>query len=122
MSDDLIIGGHRFGSRFILGSGKFSLDITRAVIENGGVEMATLDVRRANSPGEGNILDQYPDPDAQEKQEAQEEIFRRLLPSAVLLFLVGNIPTVVLGGIWLHYKNRRDFQDDLKKMKIEDLE
>ena len=42
MSDDLIIGGHRFGSRFILGSGKFSLDITRAVIENGGVEMVTL--------------------------------------------------------------------------------
>ncbi|MDY3906920.1 MAG: hypothetical protein SOX72_04345 [Oscillospiraceae bacterium] len=38
------------------------------------------------------------------------------------LFLVSNIPTVVFGGIWLHYKNRRDFQDDLKKMKIEDLE
>lgn len=71
--------------------------------------------------GEGNILDQYPDPDAQEKQEAQEEIFRRLLPSAVLLFLVGNIPTVVLGGIWLHYKNRRDFQDEIKKMNIQDL-
>ncbi len=61
MSDDLIIGGHRFGSRFILGSGKFSLDITRAVIENGGVEMATLAVRRANSPGEGNILDSMPE-------------------------------------------------------------
>ena len=38
------------------------------------------------------------------------------------VFLVGNIPTVVFGGIWLYYKNRRDFQDDLKKMKIEDLE
>ena len=38
------------------------------------------------------------------------------------LFLVTNIPTVVFGGIWLHYKSRRDFQDDLKKMKIEDLE
>ena len=61
MSDDLIIGGHRFKSRFILGSGKFSLDITRAVIENGGVEMATLAVRRASSPGEGNILDSMPD-------------------------------------------------------------
>ena len=61
MSDDLVIGGHRFSSRFILGSGKFSLDITRSVIENGGVEMATLAVRRANAEGEGNILDCMPE-------------------------------------------------------------
>ena len=61
MTDDLIIGGHRFSSRFILGSGKFSLDITRAVIENGGVQMATLAVRRANAPGEGNVLDSMPE-------------------------------------------------------------
>ncbi len=60
MNDQLVIGGHRFNSRFILGSGKFSLDMTRAVIENGGVEMATLAVRRANSQGEGNILDHMP--------------------------------------------------------------
>ena len=60
MTDALVIGGHRFRSRFILGSGKFSLDMTRAVIENGGVEMATLAVRRANSEGEGNILDHMP--------------------------------------------------------------
>ncbi len=60
MSDELIIDGHRFNSRFILGSGKFSLNITRRVIEEGGVEMATLAVRRANSKGEGNILDSMP--------------------------------------------------------------
>lgn len=60
MADELIIGGHRFNSRFILGSGKFSLDMTRKVIENGGVEMATLAVRRASSEGEGNILDHMP--------------------------------------------------------------
>ena len=60
MTDELVIGGHRFRSRFILGSGKFSLDMTRAVIENGGVEMATLAVRRANSEGEGNIVDHMP--------------------------------------------------------------
>lgn len=47
MKDALIIGGHQFNSRFILGSGKFSLEMTRAVIENGGVEMATLALRRA---------------------------------------------------------------------------
>ena len=61
MADELVIGGHRFNSRFILGSGKFSLDMTREVIENGGVEMATLAVRRANSQGEGNILDSMPE-------------------------------------------------------------
>lgn len=60
MSDDLIIGGRRFVSRFILGSGKFSLDMTRRVIEEGGVQMATLAVRRASAKGEGNILDSMP--------------------------------------------------------------
>lgn len=63
---------------------------------------------------------------AQEGGHHQEEHHVGLTPGAVGalvgLFLVGNIPTVVFGGIWLHYKNRRDFQDDLKKMKIEDLE
>lgn len=39
-----------------------------------------------------------------------------------LVFLVGNIPTVVFGGIWLHYKGRRDTYEDLKRMRIEDLE
>ncbi|HEX2925440.1 MAG TPA: thiazole synthase [Ruminiclostridium sp.] len=60
MNDKLIIGGHEFESRFILGSGKFSLEMTKAVIENGGVEMATLALRRANVGGEENILDYMP--------------------------------------------------------------
>ena len=42
--------------------------------------------------------------------------------NAVLVFLVTNIPTVVFGGIWLHYKGRRDTYGDLKRMRIEDLE
>lgn len=61
MSDDLVLGKHRFTSRFILGSGKFSLDMTREVIENGGVQMATLAVRRASCDGEGNVLDHMPE-------------------------------------------------------------
>ncbi len=61
MNDPLIIGGHTFNSRFILGSGKFSLEMTKAVIENGGVEMATLALRRANTGGEENILDYMPE-------------------------------------------------------------
>ena len=61
LNEDLLdIGGRKFRSRFILGSGKFSLDMTRTVIENGGVEMATLAVRRANAGGMENILDYMP--------------------------------------------------------------
>lgn len=61
IQDKLIIGGHAFHSRFILGSGKFSLEMTNAVIKNGGVEMATLALRRANVGGEENILDYMPE-------------------------------------------------------------
>ena len=61
MDDKLIIGGHEFTSRFILGSGKFSLNMTKIVIENAGVEMATLAIRRANAGGEENILDYMPE-------------------------------------------------------------
>lgn len=60
MEDKLVIGGKSFNSRFILGSGKFSLEMTKAVIKAGGVEIATLAVRRANTEGEGNILDYMP--------------------------------------------------------------
>jgi thiazole synthase len=61
MNDQLIIGNQAFTSRFILGSGKFSLDMTKVVIENAGVEMVTLALRRANVGGEENILDYMPE-------------------------------------------------------------
>ena len=66
-------------------------------------------------------------PDGQVVEEHHEEHDHgELAPGAMEavagLFLVANIPTVVFGGIWLHYKNRRDFQDDLNRMRIEDLE
>ncbi len=60
MTDQLVIGGHPFNSRFILGSGKFSLEIVKAVVENGGAEIVTLALRRANLRGEENILDYIP--------------------------------------------------------------
>ena len=44
------------------------------------------------------------------------------LAGAGVLFLVSNIPTAVFGGIWLHYKGRRDTLEALKRMRIEDLE
>ena len=57
MKDTLIIGGHEFHSRFILGSGKYSLEKMPGVIENSGAEIITLALRRANTGGDGNILD-----------------------------------------------------------------
>ncbi len=59
--DKLNIGGHEFNSRFILGSGKFSLEMTNTVVKNAGVEMATLALRRAVKGGESNILDYMPE-------------------------------------------------------------
>lgn len=58
--DALIIGPKRFSSRFILGSGKFSLDMMAAVIAEGGVEMATLALRRANAGVQESIVDYIP--------------------------------------------------------------
>ena len=44
------------------------------------------------------------------------------IAALIALFLTCNIPTAAFGGIWLYYKNRRDFQDGLRKMNIQDLE
>ncbi|MGE5627800.1 MAG: thiazole synthase [Solirubrobacterales bacterium] len=59
--DKLIIGGHEFNSRFILGSGKYSLDLIKAAVENAGAEIITLALRRANLGGSANILDYIPE-------------------------------------------------------------
>ena len=37
--DKLIIGGHEFDSRFILGSGKYSLDLINAAVQNAGAHL-----------------------------------------------------------------------------------
>lgn len=62
MNDDkLILGGHEFSSRFILGSGKYSLELIQAAVENAGAEIVTLALRRANAGGTANILDYIPE-------------------------------------------------------------
>lgn len=58
--DKLVIGGREFSSRFILGSGKYRLDLIRAAVEQAGAEIITLAVRRANTSGKENILDYIP--------------------------------------------------------------
>lgn len=58
--DKLIIGGHEFDSRFILGSGKYSLKLIEAAVRDAGAEIITLAVRRANTKDQENILDYIP--------------------------------------------------------------
>lgn len=59
--DKLIIGGHEFTSRFILGSGKYSLKLIKAAVEQAGAQIITLAVRRANTAERENILDYIPE-------------------------------------------------------------
>ncbi len=61
MEDKLVIGGHEFSSRFILGSGKYSLKLIEAAVKDAGAEIITLAVRRANTKDQENILDYIPE-------------------------------------------------------------
>lgn len=60
MEDKLILGGHEFSSRFILGSGKYSLELIQAAVEQAGAQIITLALRRAMSGEVANILDYIP--------------------------------------------------------------
>ena len=42
MKDDkLVIGGHTFDSRFILGSGKYSMKLIEAAVQDAGAQLIT---------------------------------------------------------------------------------
>ncbi len=59
--DALVIAGRRYGSRLLVGTGKYKdLDETGRAIGASGAEIVTVAVRRTNlgqSPGEPNLLD-----------------------------------------------------------------
>ena len=55
------LGNHEFTSRFILGSGKYSLELIQAAVENAGAQIVTMALRRANEGGLANILDYIPE-------------------------------------------------------------
>lgn len=59
-NDKFVIGGHEFNSRFILGSGKYSVKLIEAAVRDAGAELVTLAVRRANTGEQENILDHIP--------------------------------------------------------------
>lgn len=61
MKDDkLIIGNKEFTSRFILGSGKYSLDLIEAAVKYARAEIITVALRRANTKEQHNIIDYIP--------------------------------------------------------------
>ena len=61
MEDKLVLGGKEFNSRFILGSGKYNLKLIEAAVKQGGAEIITLALRRANTQESENILDYIPE-------------------------------------------------------------
>ncbi len=58
-SDPLILGGHKFTSRFILGSGRYDLNLIKATIENAGTQIVTMALRRCRTT-DNNLLDYIP--------------------------------------------------------------
>lgn len=60
-NDKLILGGREFDSRFILGSGKYSLELIEAAVKHAGAQIITLALRRANAGSTANILDYIPE-------------------------------------------------------------
>lgn len=78
-TDKLVIGGHEFTSRFILGSGKYSLGLIEAAVRDAGAEIITLALRRANTKQEESILDYIPQgvtllPNTSGARNAQEAV------------------------------------------------
>lgn len=77
--DKLIIGKKEFNSRFILGSGKYSLNLIKSAVEEAGAEIITLALRRANCGEMANILDYIPEnitllPNTSGARNAQEAV------------------------------------------------
>lgn len=59
--DTFVLGGKEFDSRFILGSGKYSMELIDAAVHQAGAQIITLAVRRANTKEQENILSYIPD-------------------------------------------------------------
>ena len=58
--DPFILGGHEFTSRFILGSGKYNVNLIKAAVENAGAQIVTMALRRVEAGQKENILDYIP--------------------------------------------------------------
>jgi len=63
-ADPLVIGGRKFASRLLIGTGKYKdFDETRRAIDASGAEIVTVAIRRTNigqNPGEPSLLEAVP--------------------------------------------------------------
>ncbi|GHT84742.1 thiazole synthase [Betaproteobacteria bacterium] len=64
MNDPLVIAGKNYGSRLLVGTGKYKdFAQTRAAVDASGAEIVTVAIRRTNigqNPGESSLLDALP--------------------------------------------------------------
>ncbi|MDR0548551.1 MAG: thiazole synthase, partial [Deltaproteobacteria bacterium] len=60
LNDPFFLGGRKFHSRLILGSGKYPLPQIKEVVAAGEPDIVTLALRRVNKGGAANILDFLP--------------------------------------------------------------
>ncbi|SFQ07335.1 thiazole synthase [Lachnospiraceae bacterium XBB1006] len=79
MEDKFELGGVSFSSRFILGSGKYSLDLIKAAVQDAGAQMITVAVRRANTKESDNIMNYIPEgvtllPNTSGARDAEEAV------------------------------------------------
>ena len=92
--DTFTLGGKEFSSRFILGSGKYSMELIKAAVENAGAQIITLAVRRTNTKKSENILDYIPEgvtllPNTSGARDAKEAVRIAIVePSSEILFFL----------------------------------
>lgn len=72
------LGKYEFTSRFILGSGKYSLELIDAAVKQAEAQIVTLALRRANDGGIANILDYIPENVHLLPNTSGQEMLRRL--------------------------------------------
>lgn len=107
----LILPGITLALSLLLTLSLSAFGLARGVVIGGGVNYVSAS---------GQEIPAQEGPVVQERVEM--DFHPRTLIAAGVVFLVTNIPTAVFGGIWLHYKGRQDTYEDLKRMRIEDLE
>lgn len=111
----LVLGLAGFTALGAPNSGKLTLEENGSIVEQKVYQDGMVTVYN----GSGELIDQYPDSNGD--PHPNQRLTSGATVAAICVFLVANIPTVVFGGIWLHYKGLKNTHDSLKRMQIEDL-
>ena len=110
--DKLILGGHEFTSRFILGSGKFSLDLVKACIEKAGTQIITLALRRANQGGLANIFQIPP-----EREMRRRLCVSRDFPESLDVVILSRLKLSMIPNIFFRTTMKRSRQQRFLQKK-----